>query len=436
MTTRAVAKPNWDILPALLTPPWYDSPKIRQIVSGVFALMGAGFGTSFYFTTSLSRFLLLGLAVASVVVARRALAAPQDKNAMALTLRQKAGTEIEKSGTFKNFHTKYRDLISKKILQPIDINFVVERDVQALDYGDFLTKHADASCKIALMDALQPASRELLQAKCLVMLAANPAQTLDEADYALLDRKTPRANEQALVAKDWNEFIRNGRQSAAAEDPAAVEALKRLFLAKAYRREIEPTVICHYFSEEEQKSIKKTMIIFELELVADGQLPLSELKWCYVQEEGIVDEFSQMNAKKLEPLKQKFRDHYLTTFSSDQLKSEGFKKRREVCGITPEMIDHAQGPLRADCRQLPYLGAEGFRKKYGNKHLNDGSLTPELIDKIKAEFRAALPTAESISSEIYDDALILELGAEILVPRWMKMPLKDLWNNEKGIFLD
>ncbi len=340
---------------------------------------------------------------------------------------------MNNSGTFKDFQTKYHDLLSRKILKLTDVNFVVERDVQVLDYADFMAKHADASCKRELVYALQPDSREVLRIKCLAMVAANPAPALDEVDKELL-RRRPSINELAIMAKDWNEFIKgSGTRTGEMTDPAAVESLKRLFLAEAYKREIDPRVIYNYFPEEARTSIQSTMTVFELELIADGQLPISQVKWAQINQEEIVNFFPLMNSAKVEPLKQKLRDHYLTTLSSAQLKSEEFKRRREACGITPEMIENAQGSVRSECQRLPYLGAGGFREKFGNKHLNDGSLTPELLDKIRAEFRAAVPAAEYISNAIYDDALILGLGEEILVARWMRMPLKAFWQRENHL---
>jgi hypothetical protein len=434
MASRVVAKPDWKTLPVPITPSWYDSPKVRSAATGGFALLGVVFGASFYYTASLARFLLLGLAVASFEVAHRALAPPQDKNAMAVSLRERAGVDIEQSGTFKDFQTRYHDLLSRKILKLSDVNFVVERDVQVLDYAAFMTKHADASCKRTLIDALQPTSREMLRAKCLAMLVENPAQAPDEADNALLDRKAHSANEQALMAKNWDEFINGGGRVNQVTDPAALEALKRLFLAKAYRREIDPRV-AHHFPEAVRKSIETTMIVLELELVANDQLPLLQMQWYSTEWEAIVDYFPQIYWAKVEPLKQKLRDHYLTTLSSDQLKSEEFKRRREACGITPEMIENAQGSVRSECQRLPYLGAGGFREKYGSRHLNDGSLTPELLDKVRAEFRARVTIADPISREIYQDALILGLGEEILAARWMNRPLKAFWQQENELFL-
>ena len=98
------------------------------------------------------RFLLGALAAASFLVAQRIFSVSRNYPKQ---LRIQAGAEIEKSGTFKDFGTKYRDLISQQILLRTDINFLIERDVQEMGYAAFMEKHANPDCKQALIDTLE-----------------------------------------------------------------------------------------------------------------------------------------------------------------------------------------------------------------------------------------------------------------------------------------
>ncbi len=77
MALRVVAKPDWKTLPVSITPPWYDSSKVRSVATGGFILLGVVFASTFYYKPSLPRILLLGVAAACVEVARRLLAPPQ-----------------------------------------------------------------------------------------------------------------------------------------------------------------------------------------------------------------------------------------------------------------------------------------------------------------------------------------------------------------------
>ena len=65
------------------------------------------------------------------------------------------------------------------------------------------------------------------------------------------------------------------------------------------------------FADDVKDSILLTMMIFDFELVADGELPASEIIWTSKDGEEIADSILKINPDKVEALKQKLREYYL-----------------------------------------------------------------------------------------------------------------------------
>jgi hypothetical protein len=405
---------------------------------GLYGICSAGtaFASTAYYVSSLLPRLLLGaLSAASFLVAQKIFSAPFYDPSKPLHQRVQAGVEIEASGAFKDFGTKYRHLLSQNILLGTDIDFFIERDVKVLNYADFMAKHADQEQKEHLILKLQPSSRELLRSKCLVLFA-DRSQSPDKVDQKVINNfyshdKIVTDNQKALAAMDWDAFTGDPKK---VTDPVALERLKSYFLYKAQKREVLVTDV-NRFADEAKDSIQQTMIIFELELVADGKLPVSGLLWSSADKEAIAAQISKVSPDKVEPLKQKLREYYLANPSRFALKSVGFKEIREACGMTLEMVDEAPGSIHSDCCDLPYLGDNGFRKKHTRDVLRNGSLTEELKEKIRVELRAAVSEAYAIDVGLYEDLYLLDLIDEVLIPRWQKMPFLDIWKNEQALFL-
>ncbi len=432
MTT---AVPNWNKLPVEPVMAWYDDSNVR--VGGTIGFWAVGLGVAVLasrLSSVAAKAFQCVVLTACFYVTRRALLEPSlNDPKIWKEKRVKAGKEIDEGGTFKEFKTKYHDLIAKRILVETDIHYVIERDVQVLGYAEFMKKHADERCKQELVNALQPSSRELLGAKCLVMIANGGFP--DAIDQSIRSKPQFNVNELALLAKSWDEFIRNRGDVREVTDPAALEALKHHFLAKAYRRGGVDIRDAFGFPEEISNEINKTMIQFELELIADGKILPADCKWCCFNWESFAEEILQFKPEKLENLKQALREHYVQTVSSNELQGEEFKARREACGLTLEFIQKAQVSVQAECEKLPYFGEEGFRKKYGIKHLTNGALTEANLDKIRAEIREIDPRSQVISIEYFEDLQMLGLDREILDAHFMKKTLQEIWTTEKELFL-
>jgi hypothetical protein len=447
-STISTTKPNFDKLPGAcnLSPFWYERQTVRDAAFkslaflGCLSLGGAGY-TGYTQSIKLPSFLLcLGTAVASFLVASRCLTRSLNDPKVALELRKKAGHDLENSPdlTFSTFFKKYSELLTKRILEPSDISPLLERDVEQLDYSTFVAKHAgtDLACKKGLFQALAPAYQERLRASCRVAFALEP-KAKDEAEEGLLSNTAVNPNQEALLAKDWDSFIEkcSGRDVIPkVTEPQAREALKTLFLAKAYKRERDHQSCLFFFPEDVDKLLQDTLRCFELELLADGEVAFESMIWNAVTTwKDIQSVLDQIDPTKQEALKEKLRKGYLGRLSYKDLKSEEWKEMRTLLGLTDEMIENVQGSVRTDCDTLSYLGDDGFRRKYGNKPLKNNALQPQQLEKIKTELRAALPAAATISWELREDLKILGLHDEIFKARWEKMSLNTIWKDHNEI---
>jgi len=448
--STASLKPNWNKLPDTfnLSPRWYERQNVRDAafksltLLGMASLGGAGY-TGYTQSAKLpSFFVLLGVAVTSFLVAVRCLTPSIQDPAVALKLRQTAGRDLETSPdlTFAGFFQKYRELLAKNILEPSDATLLLEKDIEQLDYSAFVTKHAgtDVACKKALYKTLAPAYQDRLRTSCRVAFALEPSKAKDEADKEWLGDTPLNPNQEALLAKDWDSLVvKCPEVIPKVTQPQALEALKTLFLAKAYKRETDHERYLHYFPEGVRKDLRDTLHRFELELLADGKLGFEAMIWNRNWED-VRSALGQVDPSKQEALKEKLKKGYLSRISYRDLKSEESSEMRAVLGLTDEVLENMQGSIRTDCDALPYLGDEGFRRKYGNAPLKNNALQPIQLEKIKAELRAALPTAPTISHSLWEDLRILGLREDILKARWEKMSLETIWKdpNEKSSFFE
>jgi hypothetical protein len=405
------------------------------IFQGLALLSGASLAKAGYvgYTQSVKNktfYALLAVAITSLIAAWRYWPSSRNRNEseVALQLRQKAMQEIESSPNlkFSEFFRKYKGLLDRGILEPSDANFLLERDVVQLDYEPFMERHAggDLHCKDEIIKGLSDSGMERLRMNCRVAFALDPSKKKDRVDEELL-KNARNPNQAALLATDWDDFINNNGVGAV-KDPQAVEALKILFLEKAYRGENSHRGSLFAFPEEDQKFIRATLSRFEFGLFLDGKVDFGAMVWNrdWVSIKACLE---QADPTQQEAAKEKLRQGYLSGLSCEELNSEEWKDTRTMLGITADMIENAQGSIRSDADKLPYLGDNGFRSKYGSKPLTTNALLPPQLDKIRAELRQELPALDSVPSGIWEDLKILGIHDEILRARFEKIGLAHLW---------
>ncbi|MBS0648213.1 MAG: hypothetical protein JSS10_03195 [Verrucomicrobia bacterium] len=425
-------------------PAWHHTPTVRRqlfqglaLLSGV-SLVRAGYVGYTQSVKNISFYSLLGVAALSFIAALRCL--PFSKNtddyAVAKQLRQRAIQEIESSPDlkFSEFLRKYKGLLDRSILEPSDAKGLLERDVMQLDYVPFMDKHAggDLVRKEKIIEILSHECQERLRAKCRLAFATDSSKTKDGADEKLLkDVRNP--NQAALLAKDWDSFIRSNSVRNV-KDPQALEALKILFLEKAYKGDTDHFNEIYQFSEEAQQFIRATLSRIEFGLFLEGKMAFNDMRWSRGWE-NIKVCLEQTDPSQQEDAKQKLRQGYLSHLSYEELSSEERKEMRAALGITSEMMESMQGSVRSDAEKLSYLGDNGFRRKYGNSPLKKKTLLPEHVDKIKAELRKELPTSSSFFSyEIWEDLKLMGIYDEIFRERFEKIEFARLWKEERYSF--
>lgn len=416
------------------------------IFRGLALLSGASLARAGYvgYTQSVKNktfYALLAVAITSLLAAWRCWPSSRNRNEteVALQLRQKAMQEIESSPNlkFSEFFRKYKGLLDRGILEPSDVNFLLERDVVQLDYEPFMERHAggDLHCKDEIIKGLSDSGMERLRTNCRVAFALDPSKKKDRVDEELL-KNARNPNQAALLATDWDDFINNNGVGAV-KDPQAVEALKILFLEKAYRGENSHRGSLFAFPEEDQKFIRATLSRFEFGLFLDGKVDFGAMVWNrdWVSIKACLE---QADPSQQEAAKEKLRQGYLGYLSCEQLKSDEWQEMRTLLGITADMIENAQDSMRSDADKLPYLGDNGFRSKYGSKPLKNDVLLPTQLEKIKKELRQELPAVPSSSSSlpfgIWEDLKTLNIHDEILRARFEKIGLADLWKDERSVF--